>query len=369
MISHRERVLLSFSHQEPDRVPLDLMGNATMLLDQTYLRLRDHLGLTPIPPVRSGSTANFYDERILEYLDIDFRRVFLPRNPAWEKVTLPDGSYLDEFGVRNRSDGIYVNFVEHPLKTATTVKDIEAYPWPSPADLFSTQGLAEKARRLYEETDFALVARNPITFGLLDRSCSLMGMAEFMTALALNPELAQAIIAHLLEIFMGIYGLFLDAVGLYVQMVEYGDDLGAQNNPLISPRMFTQFIAPAEHRLFSLIKQKAPQAVVFHHSDGSIYPLIPHLIEAGVDVLNPVQTSAKGMDGLRLKEAFGGQLTFHGGIEKLDSPLDVLVGEARGMIGIFAPGGGYIFAPCNHMIDVSPENILAMYETARESSY
>jgi uroporphyrinogen decarboxylase len=364
-ISHRERVLAALRHEETDRPPMDLMGNATMLLDQTYLRLRDHLRLAPIPPVRSGSTANYYDERILEIFDIDFRRVFLGKNPAWKRRFFDDGTYLDEFGVRCQTSGPYVNFVGHPLQQAQTVEEIEAYAWPSAESLFTSQGVERHARRLYEETDYLVVARNPITFGFLDRSCSLMGITEFMVTLALRPRVAQALIAHLLEIYKGVYGMFLDAAGPYVQMVEYGDDLGAQNNPLISPQMFAEFLVPAERELFSLVREKAPRAAVFHHSDGSIFKLIPGLIEAGVDILNPVQTSARGMEARLLKESFGERLAFHGAIEKLEGPLDDLVAEAKEKLTIFAPGGGYIFASCNHMIDVPPENILAMFETAR----
>ena len=135
--SHRERLLAALRHQEADRPPIDMMGNATMLLDGTYLRLRDHLGLSPIPPVRSGSTANYYDERILEILDIDFRRVFLPKNPLWKRLAFEDGSYLDEFGVRNLPHGIYINAIEHPLQAAASLRDIEDFNWPSPQELFS----------------------------------------------------------------------------------------------------------------------------------------------------------------------------------------------------------------------------------------
>ena len=193
-----------------------------------------------------------------------------------------------------------------------------------------------------------------------------MGIAEFMMAMALQPEVVQAVIAHLLDIYKGIYSMFLEAVGPYVQMVEYGDDLGAQNNSLISPQMFDRFLAPAERELFALIREKAPQAVIFHHTDGSIFNLIPSLIDAGVDVLNPVQTSSKGMDGRLLKNTFGQRLTFHGAIEKLEGSVDVLVAEVKEKLEIFTPGGGYIFASCNHMIDVPPENILAMFATAAE---
>ena len=363
--THRERVLRAFQHQEPDRVPLDMMGNATMLLDRTYFRLRDHLGLSPIPPFRSGSTANYYDERILDALDIDFRRVMLKSNPEAKNSLLPDGSFIDAWGIRSRTDGMYVNAVGFPLRQAATVAEIDAHPWPAAGQLFSTAGLAQEARHLFTETDYALVARNPLTFGLLDRACALMGNAEFLMAMASAPEVARALIQRLLRIYMDIYGMFLDAVGPYVQMVEYGDDLGSQQNLLISPAMYRKFLKPAEQELYRLMREKAPRAALFRHTDGNISKIIPDLIEVGVNVLNPVQTSAKDMQGQRLKAAFGQQLTFHGAVENLEADRDTLVAEVRERIDTFAPGGGYILASCNHMIDVPPENILAMFETAR----
>ena len=366
--SHRERVLTAFNHQEPDRVPLDLMGNATMLLDETYVRLRDHLGLAPIPPVRSGTTANFYDERILEHFDIDFRRLFLPKNPASSSTVQDDGTIIDPWGVGYQKAGLYVNIVHNPLHGATTVREVEAHNWPSPLDLYTTDGLAATARQMYEETDYALVARNPITYGFLDRACQIMDMAEFMMALALYPDVAQAIIAHLLEIYKGIYGMFLDAVGPYVQMVEIGDDLGTNKSLLISPRMYRKFIKPAELELYALIHQKAPHAALFRHTDGAVFDVIPDLLEVGVNVLNPVQTSTAGMDARRLKDAYGADLTFHGAVEGLDDnpTVDSVVAMVRDRIDSLAPGGGYVLASCNHMIDVSPEIIIAMFETARE---
>jgi uroporphyrinogen decarboxylase len=366
--SHRKRVLAAFNHQEPDRVPLDLMGNATMLLDETYLRLRDHLGLAPIAPVRSGTTANYYDERILQHFDVDFRRLFLPRNPAARSTVLDDGTIVDPWGVGYQKAGLFVNVVQNPLHGATTVREVEAHSWPSPADLFSVDGLADEARRLFEETDYALVARNPITYGFLDRACQLMEMSEFMMALALTPDVVRSIIAHLLETYKGIYGMFLDATGPYVQMVEIGDDLGTNRSLLISPRMYREFIKPAERELYALIHEKAPQAALFRHTDGAVFNVIPDLIEVGVDVLNPVQTSTAGMGARQLKETFGAQLTFHGAVEGLEgSPsVDQIVAIVKSCIDDLGPGGGYVLASCNHMIDVSPEIIIAMFDTARE---
>ena len=195
-----------------------------------------------------------------------------------------------------------------------------------------------------------------------------MEMPEFLMNMVQRPLVAEAILTHLVEIYRGIYGMFLDAVGPYVQMVEVGDDIGAQNNLLISPKMYRQFIKPAEQALYSLIHEKAPNARLFRHTDGAIFNVIPDLIEVGVDVLNPVQTSAKGMEGERVKAAYGSQIIFHGTVEGVegDVSVDQVVAEVKHRIDVFAPGGGFVLSSCNSMIDVKPENVLAMFETARE---
>lgn len=363
--THRERVILALSHRQPDRVPIDLMGNATMLLDNTYLRLRDYLGLAPIPPVRAGTSANYYDERILDYFDIDFRRVFLKRGPRNQVVYHDDGSFTDAWGVRYREAGIFVNALDHPLQHAAGSADVEAYPWPTAADLYSADGVADQARRLYHETDFALVARNPLSPGFLDRGCNLMGMAEFFVLMAEEPEIADCVIRHILDIHLGVYRLFLEAAGPYVQMVEVADDLGAERSLLISPAMYRRFIKPAQAELYALIHELAPQAFVIHHTDGNVFAILGDLIEVGVNVINPVQTSARDMEAGKLKQAFGARLAFHGAIEKMERSKDELVAEVKERIDVLGQGGGYVLASCNHMIDVPPENIVAMFETAQ----
>jgi uroporphyrinogen decarboxylase len=273
---------------------MDLMGNATMLLDETYFRLRDHLGLAPIPPVRSGTTANYYDERILECFDIDFRRVFLKQSPQSRPTVHNDGSFTDIWGVRWMRVEPHVHVVEHPLSSKTTVGEIQAYPWPQPQDMFIVEGLAEQARRMYEETDYALVARNPLTAGFLDRAMEMMGMAQFLMALALTPDVARCIIDNLLACYLGVYGMFLDAVGPYVQMVETSDDLGTQQSLLLSPPMYRKFLKPAEKELNALIRAKAPQAAIFRHTDGAVFQLIPDLIDAGVEASTQLRPRPRG---------------------------------------------------------------------------
>jgi len=359
-----------FNNHQPDRLPMDLMGNACMLLDETYLNLRDHLGLSPIPPVRKGTTANYYDERILDHLDIDFRRIFLKKKPGQKNTQEADGSFTDVWGIRYKKMDNLVNALFHPLSNVKSIKDIENYQWPKAEDIFTSDGLKEDAKGMFNNTDYALVARNPLPAGFLEHACNLMGMSEFLLAMISEPELAKCIIAHLLEIYKDIYTLFLDAIGPFVQMVEISDDLGSQNNLIISPEMYREFIKPAELELYGIIHEKAPDARLFHHTDGAVFELIPDLIEVGVNVLNPVQTSSKGMDPTRLKQEFGDKITFHGAIESLQQSKskEEIVSEVKSRIDTLGKGGGYILAPCNHVMDVNPENIITMYETARKYS-
>ena len=366
--THRERVLAAFRHEQPDRVPMDLMGNASMLLDEPYLLLRDHLGLSPIPPVRAGQPASYYDERILEHFDIDFRRVFLPVHPQVDVVHHADGSFTDPWKIRYIREGPFVNSVENPLAGISTLAELAEYRWPRPEEMFATDGLRDTAKRLCEETDYAIVARNPLTQGFLDRACYLMGMGDFFVTIRLYPDLAQAIFDGILEVYRGVYAMFLEEVGPYVQMVETADDLGTSGSLMVSPKMYRQHIKPAEAALCAAIRERAPDAFIFRHCDGSVAPLLDDFIETGTDILNPVQTSLPGMDAAELKQQFGDRLIFHGGVEGYEGPRDSVVEEVRRLIDAFAPGGGYVFASCNHIIEAPPENVVAMFETAREYS-
>ena len=366
--THRERVLAAFRHEQPDRVPMDLMGNASMLLDEPYLLLRDHLGLSPIPPVRAGQPASYYDERILEHFDIDFRRVFLPVHPEVDVVHHADGSFTDPWKIRYIREGPFVNSVENPLAGISTLAELQEYRWPQPQEMFATDGLRDTARRLCEETDYAIVARNPLTQGFLDRACFLMGMGDFFVTIRLYPDLAQAIFDGILEVYRGVYAMFLEEVGPYVQMVETADDLGTSGSLMVSPKMYRQHIKPAEAALSAAIRERAPDAWIFRHCDGSVAPLLEDFIETGTDILNPVQTSLPGMDAAELKQQFGERLIFHGGVEGYEGARDAVVEEVRRLIDAFAPGGGYVFASCNHIIEAPPENVVAMFETARDYS-
>lgn len=366
-LSHRERVELTLAHQEPDRVPIDLLGSATLIVDDTYFALLDHLGLSStVEPWRKGFTANYYDERLLEVFDVDFRRIFMPLRPEGEMEYISEDTYVCPWGITWQHAGPYINPVNAPLENLT-IDEIWAYDWPKPQKVWDAAGMREKAKHFFDSTSYALVARNPVTFGLLDRGSHLRGMAKFMKDLVARPDLARVIIEKVLEVHLEMYDIFLSEVGPFVQVVETADDLGGQDNLLISPDFYRKYFKPAQTKINDLIKSRAPRAKVVFHSDGAIRKIIPDLIETGVDILNPVQPSAAGMASETLKKDFGDRLVFHGGVDQKPqegSEEDVRQ-EVRKRIDALAPGGGYILSTCNNILGAPPANIVAMMEEAK----
>jgi len=341
------------------------MGNATMILDSSYFRLRDDLGLAPIMPMREGSTANYYDERILDYFDIDFRRIFLPSNKSCNRLDLhDDGTFTDVWGIRYRKDGLYVTALNNPLAAASTVKDVADFNWPDGRSLFLASGMREKAKRLYDGTDYALVARNPFSPGFIDRASQLMGTENFLVGMYTVPDIVNKVLENILKVYLAVYEDFLGEVGPYVQMVETADDIGTQSSLLLSPEQYRQFIKPLEKKFYARINELAPEAYLFRHTDGAIQSVMEDLIEVGVDIINPVQTSATGMDPYSLKSVFGDRICFHGAIEKIDGTTFEIESEVERIMLAFKPGGGYVFAPCNHIIDAEPASIKALFAAA-----
>ncbi|MDH7490759.1 MAG: uroporphyrinogen decarboxylase family protein, partial [Anaerolineae bacterium] len=164
-------------------------------------------------------------------------------------------------------------------------------------------------------------------------------------------------------------------VGEYIQIIQMGDDLGTQRGPQLSVAMYRRWIRPYHKRIYSWVHQHYPHVYVFLHSCGSIYDLIPDLIDAGVQVLNPVQTSARDMDPARLKREFGRDIVFWGGGCETQSTLphgtpEEVRRQVRERLEIFAPGGGYVFNQIHNVqYGVPPENVVAMFEAVLECGY
>jgi uroporphyrinogen decarboxylase len=202
----------------------------------------------------------------------------------------------------------------------------------------------------------------------------MTGYEKFFTDMLYNKNLVRAIMDKILEIKMAYWGRALEIMGDRTVVISEADDLGAQNTLLVSLRLYKELIWPYHKALFDFIKRKAQgKAYIFFHNDGAIYPTIPLLIEAGIDILNPFQVNCGGMDDTaKFKREYGKDLTIWGAscdtqrVLPYGTPAEVRA-ETRRRIEDLAPGGGFIFAPI-HIIqgEVPPENIVAWWETLQE---
>ena len=374
-MTSRQRVTLALDRIEPDRVPFD----CTFTL-AAYQRLSRHLGQTPDPLVTPGNPSLNVTPPVsfLQELGVDLYYIGLsdPSGRMPFEVGMP--TYTDEWGIGYRrietTTGVDYVVVDPPLVHAC-LKDLDDYPWPDPDDPARTAGLPEKARWLAETTDFALVGK--FNTALFEHASLLRGMERLYLDLVEDPEFVVALLGRLTDLAIRQIRHGLKACGPYMHILRLaGDDLGGQQGPLISPRMFRRLVKPHFARLYReakrLFREYNPAGMLMAHTDGDVYPLINDYIEMGLDVLNPVQPFVAEMDHARLKREFGWQLSFHGGIDiqhtlPFGTP-DEVSDQVRRTLACLAPGGGYILAPTHYLLpDVPPKNILVLRDTVLES--
>ena len=369
-MNSRERLLASVRHKEPDRVPIDLGGTSSGIQTKAYDNLKKILGF-------NGETKTFIrdhveiDESVLKILGIDTRYIRVKSPKSYKLIIEEDNSYVDLWGTRWKkpTSSFYYDMVDYPIKEPT-IDALNRYKWPDPDDLGRIEGLREKARELYETTEYALVV-DMIGYGVFEQGWALRGFENFLMDLALNQKFAEALMHRVADYKISLWGHLLDAVGEYVQVVMEADDMGTQQGLMVSPETYRRLIKPAQKRVWQFIKSKT-KAFLFLHSCGSVRKLIPDFIELGLDILNPVQVAAKDMDPKELKKEFGKDLTFWGGgcdtqnILPFGTPEDVGK-EVKKRILELAPGGGFVFNQV-HSIQpqVPPENIIRMFETAHK---
>ena len=400
VFTSRERVLKALRHEETDRVPIDFGSMAsTGIMAIAYAQLKDHLGITSgqIRVFDIGQQLAEVELEILSRFGVDvisLENSLGEEQPGfWKPWQLPNGvdcqipAGIDlrpdednggwliwENGVpsqRMSPTSLYFTQIFHPLSALTKLEELQAVPRPVISDE-ALRFLEMRAKFLYENTDFAIMAN----FGgsIHEIGQNLRGWAQFMLDLARGDAFTEDLIAGIVETQLTNLSLYLEAVGDYVQIIQFGDDLGTQDRPQMSRKMYQQFLKPGHTKLYQYVHQNSDCAV-FLHSCGSIAPLIPDLIEAGVDILNPVQTSAKNMDPQQLKAEYGDQITFWGGGCDTQQVLpnatpDEIKQHVKERINIFAPGGGFVFNQIHNIqANIPPENIVALFETAREFRY
>jgi uroporphyrinogen decarboxylase len=378
--SPRERLLTALDHREPDRVPFDLGSTyVTGIHYLAYRSLRRHLGLPGdgrVMDIKLG--LGFVDDDIRNLLGVD-AGIVAPNGPnpeRWQLGLRDVGEYreyIDEFGLGWRSPrdgGLYYDLCSNPLAGDITVKDIEEYPWPDPADPHRFEGMRERALVVHDDEHRAAVFRGAST-GIFELASWMRGHEQFFMDLLTEPSLAEALLDKALEMKIGYWSRVFEVAGDLVDVTIDADDYGTQRAMFISPDTWRRFIKPRLLTLNAFIHAHS-RAKVFLHSCGAIRTIIPDLIEAGVDALNPVQVSAAGMDTAELKRDFGRDIVFWGGGVDTQRTLpagsvEEVRNEVRRRLDDLMPGGGFVFTAVHSIqADVPPENVMAMWETMRD---
>lgn len=348
-----QRVQTALAHHEPDRVPFDFWA-----VPEIWERLRAGLGVEE-------------DETVLRLLGIDCRMV-TARYVGSRARELPDGTFVDAWGTHRRRVrnpfGTYEEYASHPLAGAETVADVLAWDWPDPDD-WDVSGVYDQCRRLNADVRYHL--RYEVG-GIFEWSWALRGFERFLLDLVEKPEVAGAIMDRFTDLYMANTLRVVEAAGGLLDMVYTYDDVGMQQGLLISPRMWRRHILPRHQRLNAAIRGAAHPVKIMYHSCGAVFPLIgPFIDEMGIDVLNPLQPRAAGMDAARIKAEFGQRLSFHGAIDIQQTLPHGTPEEVRAEVSercrILGRGGGYICTSAHYLqADTPLENIVAMYTTPRE---
>jgi uroporphyrinogen decarboxylase len=370
-MNSRERVMTTLDHKEPDRVPIDCGGTiVTAPTRIAYQNLREYLGMEPDsePTISHRPMDTVYPkEDFYRQYEVDFRPVYMKGPWEFEPREMSDDSFYDEYNVRWKKASYYYDAVERPL-AGYTIDDLDAAAWPDPYDPGRVDGLREEAKALYENTDYAVVG-DIMCGGPFEQACMIRGYEQFCIDLHWDPEFAKALLDKITETDIALWDAFLTAVGDYVQVVCQGDDVGMQTSLYISPEMYRNYVKPRQKRIWDYIHSRT-DAKVFYHSCGAVYDVIPDFIEIGVDILNPIQRSAAGMDIAKLKQEFGDELCFWGGGIDVQqvlpfAGLEEIEEDVRRTIETMAPGGGYVFFPSHNIqADVTPDRFHKAFATA-----
>ena len=383
-ISPRERVQAVLRHENTDRVPVDFL--ATVEIWQKLIENLD-LDMNGIPD------SIYYDpkwEAVLRHFEVDCRVIsydqfFDPPESFikegcminwWDAMSRStpnrmfrqinsEGDLYDLWGhhmrVAKNPTGAYEEYASFPLKNVSDINDIKNYPWPNP-DWWNFDPLPGVIEQLDKYKEYHIRFRIGSIFEV---AWQLIGMDTFLMDMAIDPKIPLYIMDRLTEIYVENTKRALDTLGDRLDMVYFYDDVATQNSLMISKGMWRKYIRP-RHAQFVDIAKKYNKKVMYH-SDGSMYQLIPELLDLGVDVLNPIQVDAKNMEAERLKSEFGDRLCFHGGIDIVrtlpDGTTDDVKNEVKDRIRVLGENGGYILASTHHIQSNTPvENVIAMYD-------
>jgi uroporphyrinogen decarboxylase len=380
--THRDRILAALNHEEPDRVPIDFGGaEFTTITLAGYERLKKYLGVTtPTEPMSIIHSVAHPAEEILERFGVDTRNVQPGAYEGGRDHWIDDNSYVDIFGVlwKRTEKDVDQHFLHKDgpfYEGKLTVEAVDAHDWPDGRNPGLAKGVKERVAEIKAKGDHAICLYLP--GGVIHRGYAMRGFEAYLKDLYKRPEALQLLMDKLCDFWCDTAETVIAAAGPEnVDIIYFGEDLGTQDGCMFDPAaIYSRYLKPRHRRMVETVKGLTNgKAKVCFHCCGSAYHFIPHLIEIGVDALNPVQVTAKDMQPERLKAEFGDKLTFWGGINTqrilpFGTP-DEVAAETRHIIDVLGKGGGYILNSVHNIqAEVPPENIVAMFETGVKHAY
>ena len=372
----KQRVINAINHKQTEEVPKDLGGQSNTTLTKSALdSINSYLGIhqQKIEIMAKHFQSVTIPKYILNKFNIDIRSV-KPDRPTISKYIkeFDDGSYIDRWGVKYKPapNGQYFDIVEHPLQNAAG-SEIKTYFPFNPKHEGLKKETEDYLTIQFNKNEFAIFA-NITEAQIFERSWYLRGMNDFLMDMAINKTVAYKILEKVTEIQIERITTFLRQYGNYLDVIKVSDDLAGQLNPLISPDMYREMIKPFHKIYFESIK-KYTNAKLALHCCGNLRPLLPDILETGIDIIHPFQHSCPEMEPGMLKQEFGKDLVFWGGMDTQKflpyaSPEEVRK-ESLKIIKLMARNGGFIFAPTHNIqSDVPLENVFAMYSVASSLS-
>lgn len=380
-MNSRQRVQTALQHKEPDRIPFDLGGTVlTSIHVNAYRNLRRYLGLPEID-IRVMDVFQQIaevDDDVRARLGCDCRNV-APRSSATFNIEVNETAmpgyrfFHDEWGIGWRmpkDGGFYYDMFEHPLARSTSIDDIKNFPWPNPVDPARFEGLRERARHVAEDLGEPVILGG-LSAGFVELAAWTRGFGRFYPDLVTNLEWMTYLMDTIIDLKLAYWEVALPMVGDLADVVQEADDLAGQFSLLISPETYRSIIKPRHKKIMDFIKART-NAKIFFHSCGAIREIIPDMIEVGIDIINPVQVSAVGMESSALKRDFGREMTFWGGLVDTQGvfttgSVQEVRDEVRRRIDDFGAGGGFVAATVHNIqANVPPQNIMALWETLQE---
>lgn len=362
----RERVVRTINLEKPDRIPKDIGStNCTTIALKAYDDLKKELNVTAENEfiMRNFQIVHVHEE-VLQTLNIDTRGIIGKPTKNEVKEKIDERTYISDWGITYHmpEGGLYYDMIENPLKGAG-LEELKNFEWPVADDPARVDGLKQYTAMRKKENRYALIG-DMVETGIFEPCWYLRGFEDFLMDLIINKEFAHALMESMVTLQIERYEYFLDEVGEFLDIVFVGDDLATSETTIISPELYREMVKPYQKRYFDALKSMT-DAKLMYHSCGNIIDFIDDLIELGVDILNPVQVNAKGMDSKELKKKFGDRLCFWGGIDTSrvlpQGREEDVEEEVKQRIEDFGPEGYVLCAVHDIQPDVPGKNTIAMF--------